>query len=345
MAKRQATGYLHLSPRTKTLSGGVMKYDVKLQEGEKNVVDLVGFGADSYSQVKTFSESKSPVKVQLFPPGQGFTKEVIRSRSEMRIASRKDVPFEYSAELLEYGCSSEKIPRTDINELHDETKFSTANMYSAAGKLRIGKDQPHLVPSIRKMVKDDVTLFDKTGTIGLAVFDSLIDKILGLDGQMVEIICVKKRKFHNTIHITTTPDTLINSIDDDPGITIPADFQLQKADEDTLLVEEIDSISKFNRYSACAHCCRKVADNCIREKSYDCDNCRETYRIKHLTSTFTVPMKINKVEYCASAAVINNLLGDIEEETDIRDKLLDLTNIKIVYNQHNCIISSMELKD
>ena len=76
-----------------------------------------------------------------------------RSRSGMRIASQRDVPFKYSAELLESGSSSEKLPTTEINELHDEAQFSTTNTYSAAGTLFIGKNKPHLVPSIKKWWK------------------------------------------------------------------------------------------------------------------------------------------------------------------------------------------------
>ena len=323
-----------------------MKYEARVQEGDNKVIDVVGFGEASYQQVKKFSDSKSPVKLQLFPPGQGFSKEVIGQRSEIVTATHVDVPFEYSIDLADSTSSSQEPIKRDITQLLDKSNFSTSTLYSVSGKLHVGPNIPKLVPSIKKRVKDDVTLFDVTGNqIKIGVFEPLIAELQ--HGIMVEIVPVKTRMYRSDTIITlvTTPDTRINVIDDVPEIVIPDDFIAQNYEEDAIEVAEFDSVTKFSWSSTCGYCEHRVPDNAIRIKAYDCERCQETYRIKHLRKGYMVPLRVNEHIYTASAEVITKLLGcNLKEETEIRDALLDLNDMRIIYNKNTNVVTSIVTK-
>ena len=339
MAKRQATGYLVLSPASKkTLKGGLVKFGVKIQEGEgkQSITDVVGFGEKSYHQVRAFSESKSPVKIQLFPPGDGFKNEVISQRSEIRSASAVDVPFDYALSVEDTSAVSSV---QSIGELLDFSTFSETKLYDVQGKVHVGTKKTKFIQMVGKKVKEDVTLFDVNNKIAVSVFEPLYESLN--TGEMISLSSVKTREYKGKITLTTTPSTTISLLPDNPAINIPDEFDEENHNLGTLEVEEIDSVANFSRFYKCNHCDHKVLDAMIRKGSYDCSTCGNTYRKKHLIETFMVPMRIGDMNFTAPSETIKKVLGEVTNETEIRDELLNLENIKIVYNTDNNMIKSI----
>ena len=64
--KREAAGYISLTPKKKCADGRNTKFGITLQDSPTSNITLQGFNDETHQQLKEFAESKSPVKMVLF---------------------------------------------------------------------------------------------------------------------------------------------------------------------------------------------------------------------------------------------------------------------------------------
>ena len=336
--KREAKGYVAISRKKKCNNGKGTKFEIALQDGEKSCVSLQGFSEESYFQLSQFAASKSPVKISLFK-NPGYRKEVINERSTIETATFHDVPFAYSPKLC---CVSESSlpPTVEIDLVSLLSLEGTDGIhYSVIGKLFVGTEKPKI--AVGKKLKEDVMLFDGNEKIKITVWEPLIERLVS--NQMVKITYLKLKHFKEEPHMTTSPFSVIEEIEDNDEVMIPCDYSFD--DHVTITVESVYSVGKHLKFSCCAVCEQRVQENDIRKKSFHCGRCGQSYRMEKLSSTYMLHLFVTqnseRLELVVSKQIILPLLPSDMIDADLIDEVLDLSDLTITFSKKNNTVFSI----
>ena len=163
----EKTGYItYLSP-TKPCKGSV-QYDITLQDGEKTATQVKGFGSDSYRKIKTYHESKKPVRVELFK-NQTYKNPAFNGRCKVQDALYLEVPFQYNSNVTS-NTSKPSITKDIATILEEDNKD---NYYTVNGHVQIGTG-PIKINDHGQRIKEDNAIIDSSNeSVPLTLWNNL----------------------------------------------------------------------------------------------------------------------------------------------------------------------------
>ena len=345
MAKQteDKSGYItYLSP-TKPCRGG-LQYEIKLQDGENSCTQVRGFGQDSYSKMQGYHFSKKPVRVELFK-NAGYDKPSFNARCKIRDAVFQEVPWKYNAEVGESSKWSDKgSEERDIKTIIQNNNFDT--YYTVKGRVRMGSG-PVKVRDNGSKLKEDITLFDKTGHLPITLWNELWEQMD--TGDTVSLTHVKLRSFREKLYLTSSPSSVATKVENTDEIPeVPETFE----DTNVKTVDVIEfEVGLVSSYSCCKMCQKKVSDSDIRAYSYTCKPCHRNHPIDRLVSTYLLPVTI-MVDGVHTPLTLSQDVGERDLEVSSSDELVDVLinttiqkkGIMVKYNTDNQHIESTTKK-
>lgn len=328
----QKAGYVtYLSP-TKPCKGGV-QYDMTLQDGEETATQVKGFGSDSYRKMKTYHDSKKPVRVQLFK-NEGYKSPALNTRCKVEDALYKEVPFDYNSDVnSSSGFSKPSIPK-DIATILDENNEDS--YYTVNGRVQIGTG-PIKTNNGQRLKEDNAIIDSSEKSVPLTLWNNIWE---GLDsGDLVSLTHLKLKHFREKTYLTTSPFTVKALLKEEDVKSCP------EVSEDLISNDSVQTVKISNlevglvtNFSACQLCRKKVDESKIRPKSFACQSCKRNLPIVKLVSTYLVPLLIRveseEIEVLLSQEIAEKDLK-ICSEDELMDALFESTDFSIKYSIEN----------
>ena len=336
--KESKSGFVtYLSPTKPCNEGKGTQFDVVLQDGEKSSTRIKGFGKQTYQNVKSVHEAKSPVRIELFKnpkfPKNPFT---INERCIISPAKFAEVPFQYSSDAGSADSAGSEVTSKNATIKQIMEKRDMITPYTVTGIIQIGSAPVKVIEDGNKKLKGDVMVIDSTGKTFITLWDGQW-KDLASDDEL-SITHVKFRDYGRD-HLTTTFKSKITK--EKKGtvkVKIPKDFTMEEIDAITIEVDVGNAeVGVVNPFSSCKICCTVVDECNIRTTSFVCKVCNRTHTGDKLIRTYNIPLflKIDSAEkkLCIDESVLKKDL-DVQQESDAGSALIDLLSErgKITYN-------------
>lgn len=338
MSKRDLTGYINISPRKKCKDGRTEMFNLVIQESQSSSCQVTGFGTELHEQLQQYAISKSPVKVTLFK-NNNYKKEVVNERSKVSAASVIDVPFDFDESIcsLENKVASDTVKIADLEKMSD----SCDKYFSLSGKILIGNELPKITS--RGRVKDDIRLYDESGSIPLSLWNENIDLVQNKD--QVTMTYLRLKSFNQKKCMSTSYSTVIKKIKGMKSVKVPEAYLEETA---VIFIPQFTSIQKEEQVNLCSSCGTKVAENDIGKKSYHCKSCKSSFRLCSMNRISRYNLKMLHggipISLRADERILLPLLPVGTASTDITDELFDLDNMNIVYNKQSMSVVSINIQ-
>ena len=337
MSMEQVTGYIvNISPKRKCNSVEPM-FDVILQNEPSGVTEINGFGNDAYSKLSYYHKAKSPVKLQMVKNAK-YRKPSFNKRCLLEPATIQEVPFNIDNSMVA-GSSMSGVAQESKEETITNIKAeaNTTAYYTVAAKIRVGSGPTKTIGD-GKMLKDDISLHDKTDSIDLTMWGKQWEAVE--TGQMVKMSHLRFRVYNKQVHLTTSPLTNIDSVDNDENIVIPDG--VDKEPTTTIQIKGIEDVGLLNQYSKCTVCQHKVKDSDVRKNAFTCTYCRKTRGVNKLQATYVIDVQIKDNSGQLITLLLHKEVAEpilsIFDGQEVADELTTLNGFTIVYNiQTNAI--------
>lgn len=320
----------------------------EVKRNRSNTTDYVTMRIQT-SPVKTCQALLySPQKRKIFVHSQK-TKTPIKIKDFARTSDDKiiinDVTYVGQPTAGEYAFQYAEVPEekqiaTNIIDILNEGK--EWDRVSLKAKV-IHKEEAIQVGS-KKLKLAVATVADSTASIPLDIWQEHIQSIE--IGKVYLMEPLQVRIWSNKKKLATQKKTNITQIKEDQELN---DVQVQKQEttelQETLMVKRFTRIQKFDKFSKCPDCSRRLPGTC--QDTVKCEQCG-TMRSDECSTGITAKIIVmddqdNKLSVKMGDQVLGQLVDNIlnQDEQTLAQKLLFVQNVSITYNKDTLIVSKI----
>ncbi|CAB4005005.1 Hypothetical predicted protein [Paramuricea clavata] len=336
LATSPVIGYVHkLSP----LKQGKKKKwcDLELQMKDKRM-RVVRFSKAKRDIFQEKQETLSPVQISNYligPSWQGDEQEIkVNDMTVVSAPTTSQYNFQYIPDE-----ESRLVPLKEVKE-----KIEAGEKIRVKGKIKKGSKVESVGNRGLRMLKSTIT--DGTSTMFLTIWESEIDAIQ--DSKVYIIDDVKVNFSYVTKTLTTTKNSVFTLVDDDDMEEVEESVALQMLEEPsetTLFVQSIRSV-EVNKYHTCNHCNKKLSEG-LRTKIVKCMRCSHRMRLADCNIDVSCQLTVQEDDSEIQLTIFSDVLGKLVDkpnvneltEEDISEKLLELTDLEIMFKDDNIVTS------
>lgn len=319
----------------------------EVKRNRSNTTDYVTMRIQT-SPVKTCQALLySPQKRKIFVHSQK-TKTPIKIKDFARTSDDKiiinDVTYVGQPTAGEYAFQYAEVPEekqiaTNIIDILNEGK----EWDRVSLKAKVIHKEAIQVGS-KKLKLAVATVADSTASIPLDIWQEHIQSIE--IGKVYLMEPLQVRIWSNKKKLATQKKTNITQIKEDQELN---DVQVQKQEttelQETLMVKRFTRIQKFDKFSKCPDCSRRLPGTC--QDTVKCEQCG-TMRSDECSTGITAKIIVmddqdNKLSVKMGDQVLGQLVDNIlnQDEQTLAQKLLFVQNVSITYNKDTLIVSKI----
>lgn len=319
----------------------------EMKRNRRNTTDYVTMRIQT-SPVKTCQALLySPQKRKIFVHSQK-TKTPIKIKDFARTSDDKiiinDVTYVGQPTAGEYAFQYAEVPEekqiaTNIIDILNEGK----EWDRVSLKAKVIHKEAIQVGS-KKLKLAVATVADSTASIPLDIWQEHIQSIE--IGKVYLMEPLQVRIWSNKKKLATQKKTNITQIKEDQELN---DVQVQKQEttelQETLMVKRFTRIQKFDKFSKCPDCSRRLPGTC--QDTVKCEQCG-TMRSDECSTGITAKIIVmddqdNKLSVKMGDQVLGQLVDNIlnQDEQTLAQKLLFVQNVSVTYNKDTLIVSKI----
>ncbi|KAK3745535.1 hypothetical protein QZH41_002906 [Actinostola sp. cb2023] len=248
----------------------------------------------------------------------------------------------------EYAFQYKEPPRSPLIPVSQIIDFfQEFKEVSVKGKV-FGLGEPYVPGKELKLCKGFFS--DGTGTIQIDVWENYIQNIR--NGHVYSLSPVLLRSWQGVKKITTIKaKTVVKELENEQDLEqLEEETDLAPPDDDkqTISIPEIHSIDKIETFIKCSKCSKKILQ--AKSSLVHCDFCGQHARASNCTKDVCVKILIMDGEQTVQLTAFGNVLKsaipgilDTNDDNDIAEKLLILTDIELAYDNRSKIISELRM--
>ena len=310
--------------------------NVKLQT-EDTFYDAICFSKAKRPWLVEREENKTAIKISNYTKlGGGKSKLAINDMTKLSVPDPSDYCFQFEP------LRDDQSQKRSLKEVVEQS--SHMDVVTVSGKILLKSETEIVGKDLLKLAK--ATLSDGVTTIGLELWEDIIDKII--EGQTYTVSNARVRIWNKKKKLSTTKDSIVQNNDDENLMKIPCNPNVvSQSCDSSIEITNIKSVQEIQKFKQCVNCSIKIVQEDSRFILH-CDRCGHSCRSSNCKTTVCAKIVIEeqtdlqkKVVYlCVFQNVLEKVMSlDVNciDKYEVSEKLLLLDDITITYNEDNVV--------